>query len=148
MSAAPSIVFGKLLTSQSLGPASLQFFFRAVTVVGLALGHQPRGVLFVEGQASGLIKGSLIPVQPHPLQAFQDGLDRLRSRPLAIGIFDPKDEDSLVVSGKEPVKQSRTDAPDVEVAGGARSKPDANCTHKAFPVRPLKALEFKMKLLC
>src|SRR2546427_6610937 len=48
-SATPSIVFGKLLASQRLGPASLQVFFRAVTEVGLALGHQPLGVLLEDG---------------------------------------------------------------------------------------------------
>ena len=117
-------------------------------MVGLALGHQSRGVLFVKGQACGLIERSLVPVQPHPLQAVQDGLDRLRGRPLTICIFDPEDEDSFFVPGKEPVKQSRTDPPDVEVSGWARSKPDANWTHKAFPVRPLKTLEFKIKILC
>src|SRR5438093_12712084 len=104
--AAPSIVVGKLLASQRRGPASLQFFFRAVTEVGLALGHQPLGALLVESQTCALIDGSLIPVQPHPLQAVEDGLDRFRSRPLAIRIFDPEDDDSLFVSGKEPVKQS------------------------------------------
>src|SRR3989475_10056962 len=147
-SATPSIVFGKLLASQRLGPASLQAFFRAVTEVGLALGHHPLGVLLVDGPTCALIDGSLIPVQPHPLQTVEDGLDRFRSRPLSISIFDPEDEDSLFVSGKEPVKQSRTDPPDVEVSGRARSKPDTNWTHKAFPVRLLKALEFKLKILC
>src|SRR5207253_10683490 len=132
--AAPSIVFGKLLARQGLHTPRFQFLLCAVTEVGLALGLQSLGVLLVEGQACALEDRTFIPVQPHPLQAVQDGLDRLRRRPLAIGIFNPEDEDSFFMSGKKPVKEGRTDPPDMEVASRAGSKPDSNWTHRVFPV--------------
>src|SRR2546425_6653156 len=138
MAAAPSIVFGKLLSGQGLHTPRFQFLLCAVTEVGLAFGHQSLCVLLVEGQACSLVDRSFIPVQPHPLQAVQYGLDRLRRRPLSIGIFDPEDEYSFFVSGKKPVKESRTDPPDMEVASRAGSKLDSNWTHRVFPVSFLR----------
>ena len=58
-----------------------------------------------EPKAGGLEERSLIPVQPQPEQGFLDFFDKALLRALHIGIFNPQDENSIMMAGEEPVEQ-------------------------------------------
>ena len=68
----------------------------------------------------------LVPIDPQPFQAVEDRRQGFLDVPLLVGVVDPQDELAAVAPREEPTEQSRANPTNVEVAGGAGSKPCAN----------------------
>jgi len=73
--------------------------------------------------------GALVPVETKPSEPVQDRAQRLGDVPLGVGVVDPQQELATVPSGEQPVKQGRTDAADVEIAGRAGCEAGADRRH-------------------
>jgi hypothetical protein len=77
----------------------------------------------------GLKIGAFVPVQAQPLQAVDDAFNGFLGGPFHVGIFNPKDELALILSGPEPVQEGGTGTANVEIAGGAGGKTDTHFRH-------------------
>ena len=95
-------------------------------MIGFALGHQlrghfgmMRGVLGLEHHVAIMLKAE----PAHPLENFVDGI---LGGPLHIRVFDPQDELSAVMAGKQPVEQGSTGAADMQIAGWGRGETGNN----------------------
>jgi hypothetical protein len=62
------------------------------------------GMIAIEVYALGLPIGPFIPIEPHPLHAVDDGLDRFVRRPTLVRILNAENEDALLLAGKEPIE--------------------------------------------
>ena len=69
---------------------------------------------------------AFVPVDPQPVQAVEDRLQRLFDVPLLIGVVDPQDELPAVLPGEKPIEQRGADAANVQIAGGTGSESGAN----------------------
>src|SRR3990170_4624358 len=86
-------------------------------------------MLFIDLHALSLAIRSLVPIQPKPVHAGDDRLDRLLGRAALVRILYAEDEHPLMAAGKEPVEQGGPHAADMEMACGTWGKPDANIVH-------------------
>ena len=123
MAVAATTVITRLLARRHLTfPQRIQAFTGAVALVGTTIGQHlvDDGVVAIE--AFSLIVRTLLPVQPQPVHPFDDGVDRLLSRALQIGIFDAQDKFTLMVTGKQPGVECGTSAADVQETGRTGSK--------------------------
>ena len=94
---------------------------RAVAVIRHA-GQQAVDIVLINGQALRLAIGAFVPVKAHPGQGIQDLVDERLLGPFPVGILDPQDKSSLVMSCDEPVEQGRMGPPQMEGAGEAGEK--------------------------
>ena len=76
----------------------------------------------VAGGALELEYRVAVPVEPEPLHARQDRVDRGLGGAGAVGILDPQQELAAVVAGVEQVEQRGARAAEVEVAGRRRAR--------------------------
>ena len=58
-----------------------------------------------------------VPVEPEPVEAVEDRVDRGLGRALAVGVLDAQQERAAEALGVEPVEQRRARAADVQEAG-------------------------------
>src|SRR3989304_6493565 len=86
-------------------------------------------MLFIDLHALSLAIRSLVPIQPKPVHAGDDRLDKLLGRAALIRILYAEDEHPLMAAGKEPVEQGGPHAADMEMACGTWGKPDATLIH-------------------
>ena len=111
-------VVARLLLARHLGAAQfLQALFRAVAVVGLALGDEPVRHRPIAVETVSLIEGPLVVVETKPGHPLEDGVHRLRGGALQVRILDPQDERAPVAAGVQPGEEGGTDTADVEVSG-------------------------------
>ena len=87
----------------------------------------------VEIHALGLAKWALIPIEPYPLHAIDDGLDGFIGRAALIRIFNTENEPALLLASKEPIKKSGPNSTDVKETGRTRGKPDSYLIQCARP---------------
>ena len=64
---------------------------------------QSKHGILVLGEICGLKIGPFVPVQPEPFQAIKDFPDRFLRGPFRVGVFDPQDEDPIVLFCPEPI---------------------------------------------
>jgi hypothetical protein len=77
--------------------------------------------------ALGLAEGTLVPVEPQPVERVEDLLDRLVGRALAVGVLEAQDERVPGrLAGQKPVVECRPRPADVEEARRAGSEPQAH----------------------
>jgi hypothetical protein len=86
------------------GPPLLQFFLGAEAVIGVAGRHQFGRRLGVDLHALALVVRAFIPIEAQPSHAFEDAFHHFAGRALEVGVFDPEDQSSTVMPGKEPVE--------------------------------------------
>ena len=111
-----------------------QFFGTGVIAIGMTAGQQHCRRFFVTITSLGLKigtvgtadLGTLVPIHSQPAKSVQDGLNRFVHVSLSVGVIDAKDEMAARLSGQEPIEQSRADAADVQVTGGAGSESGTN----------------------
>src|SRR5262245_11004046 len=72
--------------------------------------------------AAAVVGGPFVPVEAQPLEAVENRLEGLGHVPLGIGIVDPQQELPAVLPGKEPIKERRADAADMQIAGRTGSE--------------------------
>ena len=97
-----------------------------IVLVRASVGHQPAGGLRVARERVELELHVAVPVEPEPPQRALDLLDGLRHLAARVGVLDPEQELALLVSRKEPVEERSANTSDVEEAGRAGCKPDAD----------------------
>src|SRR5262249_32463200 len=68
---------------------------------------------------------SLVPVELEPAQPLDDDAAALLGAALLIRVLDPQDEDTIVISGPQPVEKRRADSAAMGVAGGGGGEADA-----------------------
>ena len=61
-------------------------------------------------------------VEPEPVQAVEDRVDRRLGRALAVGVLDPQQHLAAAAARVEPVEQRGAGAADMEEAGRGGSK--------------------------
>ena len=129
-------------------PLGLELLGRAVAVVGLVFGQQPRGRLRVAGQPlhlairavraafqspSGALlvadAGPLVPPDPQPVEAVEDvhlvGLGRTG----LIGVLQAEDECPSDMAREQEVEERGSGGPKVQRPGGTRRDSNADVTH-------------------
>jgi hypothetical protein len=99
--------------------------------IGLARGQKLGRDLTMTLDAVALEEGTLVPVEPQPLQALEDALRVLVRRPFLVGVLDAEDVGAAVLLCIEPVEKGGAAASDVEVAGrrGGETNTDGRVTH-------------------
>src|SRR5947208_12244117 len=65
-------------------------------------------------------------MQSKPGHRFENATGHVFSGSFDVGIFDTKDEFAVVLSGKQPVEQSRSGAAHMQVSRGRRCEAHAN----------------------
>jgi len=108
----PGAAFGARLVAHRR-----QLLRRRIAVVSPAGGEQALGDLAMAGGAAELVDDVAVPIELQPLQAVQDGVDRLLGRTLAVGVLDPEQHLAAELFGIEPVEQRGAGTPDMEEAG-------------------------------
>ena len=68
----------------------------------------------------------LIPVQAKPTQTIKNVLGELWLGALLVRIFNSQQKFAVLVTGKQPIKNSRTSRSDMKRAGGAWGQTNAN----------------------
>ena len=115
-------------------PAGLDLEEDSVAVlVGLALGHELRGLGAVDIEPPALEDGLLVPVEPQPLEVLEDLVEESRFGPFQVGVFDAEQEFPPGMAGVEPVEDGRPGAPDMEEARRAGGKSYTN--HASLALR-------------
>ncbi len=109
--------------------AGFQFFSLAHTPVGLAFVQQREGVAAIDLHAFGLTIGALVPIEPHPFHAFNDGLNGLVGRPVLVRVFDAQHKRPLLLPGEQPVEQGGPDSSDVKEPGRTGREADTYLSH-------------------
>ena len=102
--------------------------------------HQPSRLLLVVRRSLRLAVrpiwatgvGPFVPVQPEPVQVFQQPLLGSLDFPLDVRVLDAKDENALVVAREQPVEQGRPRVAQVQGTGGRRSEANAHAGHLTF----------------
>ncbi|MEY9709268.1 hypothetical protein ABIF03_001410 [Bradyrhizobium elkanii] len=69
------------------------------------------------GGAAELVDDLAVPIELEPLQAVQDGVDRLLGRAFTVGVLDPEQHLAAELPGIEPVEQRGAGTSDMEEAG-------------------------------
>ena len=105
-----------------------------VFAVGQAPGHEILGHRQMVLPLRGLIKNLLVPVQPQPLHAVDQRLNRLRRRTLQIGILHAQQKLSPRVTGIEPIENRGTDIADVHLPRRRRGKTDPDLISHDLPL--------------
>ena len=114
LAAAAAAVVARLELGRHLLLAQgVQALLGAIAAIGQALGEQFVDDRVVPVEALGLVEGSLVIVQPQPGHALQDGVDRLRRRPLQVRVLDAQHEAPPVAAGEEVGEEGGTGATDV-----------------------------------
>src|SRR5690606_3134640 len=85
----------------------------------------------------GLEVGPLVPVDPEPGEAVQNGARMLLARSVAVGVLDPQHEDAAVLAGEQPVVDGRAGAAHVQVARGRGREADSHRTSSSRSSRRL-----------
>ena len=109
-----------------------QFVGRIESIIGPAVFHQLLGILTVLRLALALavrtiaaaVRGTFIGLQPAPAQALHNIFFRAGHKTRLVGILDAQDEITAVVAGKQVVVQNRSNAAQVQAAGGTGPKSD------------------------
>ena len=91
---------------------------------GRPIAIQPLRLIIRRQRSADL--GAFVPVDPQPVEAVEDRLQRLFNVPLLIGVVDPQDELPSVLPGEEPIEQRSAYPANVQVSGGAGSESGAN----------------------
>ncbi len=133
--AAPAVIPRRQALGLRLLPSGFKILSSAHAPVRPALLEQPKRMAGVQRHPLGLAIRPFVPIEAHPLQAFEDGLDGLVGRTALVGILDAEDEPSVLLPGEEPVEQRGANPSDMEIAGGTRRETDADLIHKTLPRR-------------
>ena len=83
----------------------------------------------IEVHSLCLAIGPFIPIEPNPLHSLNNGLDRFIGRAALVRVFDTEDKHAILLAGKEPIEQRRTNTADVQKAGGTRRKSNSDLCH-------------------
>jgi hypothetical protein len=114
VAAVPVVAGGATGCPRRLG-ALLQLVFGAVALVREAGGEQPIDGLPIQMRAVTLQHGPLVPVEPEPAQRVLHTCDRGVGGTRPVGVLDAQDEHTLLVARVQPVEQSRSRVPDVDL---------------------------------
>ena len=112
----PGLIGAGLLAFASVGGCEV--------AVSQALLKDRVGDLAMHGQAFGLLV-FLVPSEVEPAQTFEDGVDGGVGVALDIGVIEPQDHGSTVVTGIEPVEDEGASTADVQKPCGRRSESNA-----------------------
>ena len=93
--------------------------------------EKPHRVASIELHPLCLSKGPFVPIEIDPAHAVENGLNRIIGRAALIGVFDAKNEDSILLPRKQPIEQGRPHPTDMEVAGRTGRKSNPDLTHRA-----------------
>ena len=86
----------------------------------------------VARHALHLVVGAFVEVQPEPVHALQDHIDRGLAGALLVGVFDAQDEIATVGARKSPRVDRGADVAQVDEAGGRWSKAGADAGRGAW----------------
>ena len=100
----------------------LELVGRARAAVGESLVEQPLDGLAVQVHALRLEEGTLVPLDPEPLQRADDFVDPRLGGSLAVGILDAKDETAAEMASEKIAEERSAHATDVQCAGRARGE--------------------------
>ena len=118
---APVVAHGLLRRALRLAHR-LQLCRGRVAAIGVSAVEQLIGDFRMAFGAGELEDGIAVPVEPEPLQAVEDRVNRCIRRARAIRIFDAQEEFSAVMPCKQPVEQGRTRAADMQETRWRRGK--------------------------
>jgi hypothetical protein len=76
--------------------------------------------------AGELEDGLIVPIEPKPLQALENSVDRFGCGAFAVGILYAQQERPACVPGEKPIEQGGSGSTYVEETGWARGEPDNN----------------------
>ena len=95
------------------------------------------------GAVGAALVGTLVPVEPEPIQAVENDLVRLGGVAFFVGVLDAQDELPAVAAGVEPVEKGRAGAAHMQVAGRRRRESGANFHRwrQRHPARENKTLK-------
>src|SRR3990172_3428205 len=102
--------------------ARIQFLRLAKATVCLLVLNQVERSLAIQVQTLRLVKRTFVPVEYKPLHAVQNDIDHFIGGSLHIGIFNPKNKCSLLLSCIQPVVKSCAGASDMQITGGTWRK--------------------------
>jgi hypothetical protein len=100
-------------------------------MVGQAFIQQGLHGLTVQVHALGLEEGAFVPGEAQPSEAIDNVLGVFGARSLQISIFNAQNKLTVVVAGKQPVKDGCAGGTNVEIACGAGRNANSNC-HEIF----------------
>ena len=126
-SLAGAVVLDRFPRLEGRAPPLFEFFGSAVAPVGAPLLQEFFTVLPVYIKTLTLKVGPLVVVESQPLHPVEDRLHRLLGGAGNIGILDPQNELTVVMSREEPVEERRPYPADMEVTGGTRGKAGLHC---------------------
>jgi carbon-monoxide dehydrogenase medium subunit len=127
---AMAVIFGFSFFLKRFLPPLLQFLRGTVAGVSLSFFQEPVYVLTVKMQPVGLIHRPLVPIQPQPGHAVEDGIDGVLGGPDLVRVFDAEDEFSSRMPRQEPVEKGRAGAADVQKPRRAGGKTNDYFIHK------------------
>ena len=103
-----------------------EFRFAGVAAVGQSPIEQGLYGITVLPHPFALDDGFLVPIDPEPLQAFENVLGVLGLGPLLVGVFNAQHERSLLVLGVEPIENSGSRRSNMERARRAGGQSNAH----------------------
>jgi hypothetical protein len=138
---ASSIIFGHHAPGELLLAKGFEPFRRAETFIDFSFTEQFFRIVTIEREALGLTIGTVLPFSirpflpedPQPSEVLEDRLDGSIGRSLRIGIFDPQNECTSLLSGKEIVEEGGASISDMEKPGGGRGETNTNISTHISP---------------
>ena len=103
-----------------------EFRFAGVAAVGQSPIEQGLYGITVLTHPFALDDGFLVPIDPEPLQAFENVLGVLGLGPLLVGVFNAQHERALLVLGVEPIENSGSRRSNMERARRAGGQSNAH----------------------
>src|SRR6202008_3712889 len=127
---------GALLCSQSV-----EILFRHVVAVRVPRDDEPLGHFLVAREGLHLEERALVPVDPEPLQAVEDRVDRFARRALEVGVLDAQHERAAVAPRVSPGEKRGARAADMQVARrtGREARPHRHLVRAALDAEALRA---------
>ena len=120
------VVAGGLLAGCLLLPHGGEFRLAGVAAVGVAGGKQLLDGGPVLADASALNHGFAIPLQPQPLQPFEDVGGVFGLAALFVGVFNAQQKLTAQAAGVKPVENRSAGRTYVQRAGWARGQANPN----------------------
>mgnify|MGYP006982480387 CR=1 FL=1 len=132
-----------------LFPQLTETFRRAEAMICIAASKQGSGGFPIVDQPFRLIVRAVIPsdvrafvpIEAKPFQRFQHQFDGAIYLPSLVRVFDPDNEVTAVVSGKQPIENRAADVANVRFTGRTGRKSDPNSvSHVLLRIRALQII--------